>query len=1032
MTLKKINLYFVVFFIIRPLCICFSNDVDKNINEKTNIEEEKNKDEKNISENINDEYNSVYDDKNSKFVINKIFVKGCSEKHIPFVKSVLTIKEGDLVNLKSSTISTNIKRILLLCNFADDVRCTYTKCENNDIDIFFYVKEAPLIVDFDLHNFKNDKVKESIEKSLGKRYSTSAYISKLKKVIINQFQEDGEENYKIVIEESKDENLDVNLEKRDIKEEDIFEEGNDKNIIKIKFTKINNEESIFKNLLKINSLNNDILQNIFKENYDNVKKLIKNFQEVRVNNSPVSGEDLTDEVIVNNLDKTLLQTIIEIFKNKPLVKIEIEERKSKGVKKYIKDLFFEGNNNLDSDFLKNEMLFFSHEMSTELKNSLKSFDLEKIKNVVDIFKFYTLVKSSTLLNKEKINSLKQKIIECYNKHGFINAKIEKVELNKIEDTNYYYIKFFIEEGEKFFINKISFSGNKTFPDSILRSILGLKQGDVFDYLKINEKINGTQKNMMMDGLKSFYNNEGFLECSIQIKKSFVGNKVNLYIEINEGEKSKVGIVKITGNEYTEGNYFKHFLNLYPGEEFRISNFAISQQSLARSEIVDKENLSVFPIKNNVLENTLDVHCNLKEKLRVTLNGGVNSVYVKNGGWCCHCAPRIFGTFSIGNLNLKKLFHLHDSAIRWFGKQQDLNIEISANPTEEMSKISTYKYSISSGLFIPNIIGNIGTACGFSLSQYHKTWDDGNDENNTDKEKDENKEKIRSFHFYSKFVWNSFNRKLLIKVGVIDLNFTWNIFSCCKNEEDVLKRALDIPLSFDIRYSTIDKSFFVTKGYDLFLSISATNPLLIPMKDKKENKYIFEVMKYIQPIVYLSFYKSIFSKNVVFNVALYGGLGLSFPSTARKTHYFQLNVGPIETYFLEGSDKATSFFLKGIDEDNFSLKCLNKSKCRLAFKTNIELRFKILESNYFGIYLFGFFNGGNLFSPSSNDDVWYKASIQQLSLLSRINPVRFCAAGAGVRLNIPIIGVLGIHFGVDINTKEFGFGLTFRQDYELIF
>ena len=509
MTLKKINLYFVVFFIIRPLCICFSNDVDKNINEKTNIEEEKN-----IFENINDEYNSVYDDKNSKFVINKIFVKGCSEKHIPFVKSVLTIKEGDLVNLKSSTISTNIKRILLLCNFADDVRCTYTKCENNDIDIFFYVKEAPLIVDFDLHNFKNDKVKESIEKSLGKRYSTSAYISKLKKVIINQFQEDGEENYKIVIEESKDDNLDVNLEKRDIKEEDIFEEENDKNIIKIKFTKINNEESIFKNLLKINSLNNDILQNIFKENYDNVKKLIENFQEVRVNHSPVSGEDLTDEVIVNNLDKTLLQTIIEIFKNKPLVKIEIEERKSKVVKKYIKDLFFEGNNNLDSDFLKNEMHFFSHEMSTELKNFFKSFDLEKIKNVVDIFKFYTLVKSSTLLNKEKINSLKQKIIECYNKHGFINAKIEKVELNKIEDTNYYYIKFFIEEGEKFFINKISFSGNKTFPDSILRSILGLKQGDVFDCLKINEKINGTQKNMMMDGLKSFYNNEGFLECSI--------------------------------------------------------------------------------------------------------------------------------------------------------------------------------------------------------------------------------------------------------------------------------------------------------------------------------------------------------------------------------------------------------------------------------------------------------------------------------------------------------------------------------------
>ena len=63
---------------------------------------------------------------------------------------------------------------------------------------------------------------------------------------------------------------------------------------------------------------------------------------------------------------------------------------------------------------------------------------------------------------------------------------------------------------------------------------------------------------------------------------------------------------------------------------------------------------------------------------------------------------------------------------------------------------------------------------------------------------------------------------------------------------------------------------------------------------------------------------------------------------------------------------------------------------------------------------------------------YNNSISNLSFISRNNPVRFCAAGAGVRLNMPMIGVLGFHFGVDINTKEFGFGLTFRQDYELIF
>lgn len=1032
MPLKKINLYFVFFFILSPLCIYFSNDIDKNISDNVDVKEKNNKNKKNISENIDDKYYNIYDDKNSKFVVNKIFIKGCSEKHIPFVKSVLTIKEGDLVNLKSSTISTNIKRILLLCNFADDVRCTYARCENDDINIFFYIKEAPLIVDFDLHNFKNDKIKESIKKNLGKRYSTFTYIDKLKKTIINHFKEDGEDDYKIVVEGIGLEKdiLKVNVDKENSQdtEEAFFEEENNKNIIKIKFSKINNEESIFKTLLKINSLNDNVLQKVFEENYDNAKILIENFQKVRSAQSLASEEEMNNDIIVNNLDKTLLKNIIEIFNSKPLVKIDIEEKKCKVKKKYIKDLFFEGNKNLNSEYLRKEMQFFSKGLSIELNNFFKSLHLKKIKNILDIFKFYTLTKSSTLLNKEKINSLKNKIIECYNKYGFINAKITKIEFNKIENTDYYYVKFFIEEGEQFFINKISFSGNNTFSDSFLLSILGFKQGDIFDFLKINEKISGTQKNMMMDGLKSFYNNEGFLECSIQIKKSFVGNKVNLFIEIEEGEKSKVGIIKIAGNKYTEGNYFKHFINLYPGENFRISNFAISQQSLARSEIVDKESLSVLPVKNEILENTLDVHCNVKEKLKMTINGGINSVYVKDGGWCCHWAPKISGNFNIGNLNLKKLFHLHDKSIRWFGKQQDFNLEISAHPTEEMSKISTYKYTISSGFFIPNIIGNIGNACGFSLSQYHKKWDVENDEEWEEDKEGKNKEKIRIFHFYSKFVWNSFNRKLLIKVGVIDINFIWNKFNCCKNGDDVLKRTLNVPLSFDIRYSTIDKSFFVTKGFDLFFSFSVFNPLLKFIEGKKDDKYIFEVMKYIQPTVYLSFYKSIFSRNVVLNVALYGGLGISF--TDRKTHYFQLNVGPIETYFPEGTDKSTSFFLKSIDEYNFSLKCLNKSKCKLAFKTNIELRFKVLESNYFGIYLFGFFNGGNLFFPS--EEMWNNILNDNVNMFSRFNPVRFSAAGAGVRFNLPIIGVLGIHFGVDLNTKEFGFGLTFRQDYELIF
>ena len=236
------------------------------------------------------------------------------------------------------------------------------------------------------------------------------------------------------------------------------------------------------------------------------------------------------------------------------------------------------------------------------------------------------------------------------------------------------------------------------------------------------------------------------------------------------------------------------------------------------------------------------------------------------------------------------------------------------------------------------------------------------------------------------------------------------------------------MSFDIRYSTLDKSFFVTRGIDLFWSISGVNPLLLFLNDKNEEKYIFETVKFIQSILYFSVYKTVFSKKIVFNMALYGGVGHSF--TQKKTHYFQLTVGPIETYFREGIAQAMSFFVKCLDENNFSLKCINKGKCRIALKMNFELRFKILETTYFGFYLFGFFNGGNLYVPF--DNTWYELLQDNGSFLSKFNPLKFSAVGVGIKLNIPIIGVLGIHCGADVNTKEFSFGLTFRQDFELVF
>ncbi|MES2795652.1 MAG: POTRA domain-containing protein, partial [Bacteroidota bacterium] len=112
--------------------------------------------------------------------------------------------------------------------------------------------------------------------------------------------------------------------------------------------------------------------------------------------------------------------------------------------------------------------------------------------------------SSSKFNQKKFEEDKLKLIEFYNKKGFRDARIISDRKVASADGKTLNIILDIEEGRKFYFRNITWAGNYIHPDSLLRDILGIKKGDVFDMEEMNKRINGIPAN----DVSSLYMDDG--------------------------------------------------------------------------------------------------------------------------------------------------------------------------------------------------------------------------------------------------------------------------------------------------------------------------------------------------------------------------------------------------------------------------------------------------------------------------------------------------------------------------------------------
>lgn len=223
-------------------------------------------------------------------------------------------------------------------------------------------------------------------------------------------------------------------------------------------------------------------------------------------------------------------------------------------------------------------------------------------------KKWTLFKKSKF-SEEDYKQDKKALIAYYNTIGYRDAKITQDSIYRDEEGKLY-ISMNIDEGNKYYFNDINWKGNSLYTDEYLGSILGIEKGDVY-----NEELLQTRLNFAQDGrdVSSLYMDDGYLFFRVEpTEVSIENDSIDLDMRIYEGPQATINRVTIAGNDRTHEHVVRRMLRTKPGEKFSRSDIIRSQREVINLGYFNPENMDIqTPV--NAQNGTVDIDYTLEER-----------------------------------------------------------------------------------------------------------------------------------------------------------------------------------------------------------------------------------------------------------------------------------------------------------------------------------------------------------------------------------------------------------------------------------
>ena len=297
-----------------------------------------------------------------------------------------------------------------------------------------------------------------------------------------------------------------------------------------------------------------------------------------------------------------------------------------------------------------------------IDESQRSLILRKIKNTKQI-RFGRLFKPSKFVPK-KWDEDKEKLLAAMNKLGFRDFQLKSDSIGTFNKESINLV-LNIEQGRKYYYRSIRFEGNYIYPDSLLRDVLGVKKGDVYNTEELDKKMNSNPG----EDLSSVYMDNGYLYYHAEpVETAIEGDSIDLTIRISEGKQATINKVTLNGNTKTSDHVVMREIRTLPGQKFNKSAIIRTVRELSTIGYFNPEKISPNPVPRP--DGTVDIEYNVEEKPsdQIELSGGW-------GGYIGFVGTLgvVFNNFSAKNIFIPKSYHPLPA-----GDGQKLAVKFQAN------------------------------------------------------------------------------------------------------------------------------------------------------------------------------------------------------------------------------------------------------------------------------------------------------------------------------------------------------------------
>lgn len=692
-----------------------------------------------------------------------------------------------------------------------------------------------------------------------------------------------------------------------------------------------------------------------------------------------------DDKGFNNADISIMQRDDVTNKNSVILDVVVDKKQ----KMRVRDIIIDNNRALTN---------------SKIKGGL--FKKGAFKKIHEAGKLGSLFKSKKF-TPERWKEDKRNLIKKYNELGYRDAVIVKDSVWTVDDKHVsVYVK--VDEGTKYYIRNITWVGNTVYPTDYLSALLGMKKGDVYNQTLMNKRLTEDE-----DAVGNQYWNNGYLFYNLQpTEMNVVGDSIDLEMRITENQQARLNHVRINGNDRLYENVVRRELKTKPGDLFSKEALMRSARELASMGHFDPEKVNP-DVKPDPENGTVDINWNLQQKsndqVEFSLGWGQNGLIGRVG-------------LKLNNFSIRNLFNKNSErrGILPIGDGEVLSVGVQTNGRYYQSYNMNYstnwfggkrptQFSIGAYYSKSTDLSSNYYNSGYMTNYYNYMYGYGNYTYNNYENYLDPDSYIKMFGaslgWGKRLRWpdDFFNLSVQLAYTRYMLK-NWRYFLLSTGN------ANNLNLNFSINRTSTDNQLYPRHGSEFTASVSLTPPWSKWDKkdyqnlalDPQSSTYLAEQQEKYK---WVEYHKWKFKAKTY--TALSGGQKCFVLMTRVEFgllgSYNRYKKSPFETYYVGGD--GMSGYTTGYAEETIGLRGYENGQLTprgyegYAYdRMSLELRYPFLLGNT-TIYGLGFVEAGNAWDETK-----------------KFNPFDMKrSAGVGVRIFLPMVGLMGIDWAYGFDT-----------------